>query len=128
MEEREYLASTAMMPQPMVKDGRMKPFQVSRPPEGSHPSCTEKIWMPIRPSQKPGADRPVMASSMQMWSSSLPCLMAEMTPIKMPSAGAQMTPANTSLSVCGILSAISSVTGVSDFMLRPMSPWNSFTI
>ena len=54
--------------------------------------------------------------------------MAEMTPIKMPSAGAQMTPANTSLSVCGILSAISSVTGVSDFMLRPMSPWNSFTI
>jgi hypothetical protein len=43
MEEREYLASTAMIPHPIVNEGRINPFQLSRPPEGSQPSCTEKI-------------------------------------------------------------------------------------
>ena len=43
MEDLEYLASTAMMLHPIVKDGSTIPFQESRPPDGSHPSCTEKI-------------------------------------------------------------------------------------
>ena len=63
MEEREYLARVAMIPVPITKDGSTRLFQDSRPADGSMPIFTEKNWIPISPSQKPGAESPQMAKN-----------------------------------------------------------------
>ena len=85
-----------MMPVPMTMEGRIKLLQESRPDTGNQPRWTEKYWMPIRPSQKPGAESPQMASNMPIRSTKVPRLMAQMTPMKMPAKGAQTSPAHTS--------------------------------
>ena len=124
MEEREYLARVAMIPVPITKDGSTRLFQDSRPADGSMPIFTEKNWIPIRPSQKPGAESPQIAKNIPPRSAQVPRLMAHITPIKIPKNGAHTRPAHTNWMVNWNLDQISSVTGILDFKERPISPLN----
>ena len=64
MEERVVRVMSAARPRPTVSAGRISVSKPPLPPDGSHPSFSEKIIISIRPSQKFGIDVPNSAKTM----------------------------------------------------------------
>ena len=102
----------AATPVPRVIAGSIKLANPISPPDGSHPSRTEKSSISISPNQKLGMETPNNAKTIVVLSKAEYCFVAEIIPTGIPIATAIIIPAIVNFKVAGNLERTSSNTAL----------------